>query len=75
MDQFTIYGIAINPEGRIGILANVRQRVGKDQPTRSVSDTWTGETFSNTRDGEGKALKRILEMNNETGRQLQARAG
>ena len=60
----TIWGIALNANGRIEILKNIRERFAPGPGcTRTLRNEWTGETFPNTRKGQKQAEDIIFARN------------
>ena len=65
--EFVLYGVAVNPQGLIGIRADSRVKVAGSAGSRSLSRRWYGSsTWPNTRHGQALALLAVEKMNAAT---------
>lgn len=61
--RFVLAGVAVNPEGRLGMLHDTREGTGDRNGSRVISRAWTGETWPNTRKGQKEADAASLTFN------------
>lgn len=61
--RFVLAGVAVNLDGRLGMLHDTREGTGDRNGSRVISRAWTGETWPNTRKGQKEAAAATLAFN------------